>query len=72
MAGLGPVIVTERKAGQFIHLSRNPHYWNSGPGGRRLPYLDAVRLEIQQNREAEMLRFRRGELHLVNKLDAEL
>lgn len=72
MAGLGPFTVSERKAGQYLHLTRNPHYWKMGPGGRRLPYLDAIRLEIQQNREAEMLRFRRGELHLVNKLDAEL
>jgi peptide/nickel transport system substrate-binding protein len=72
MAGLGPFTVSERKAGQFIHLARNPNYWKTAGGGRRLPYLDGVRLEILQNREAEMLRFRRGELHLVNKLDAEL
>jgi peptide/nickel transport system substrate-binding protein len=31
-----------------------------------------VRLVIQQNRETEMLRFRRGEIDLINSLDAKL
>lgn len=72
MAVLGPFHVANRKPGEYIQLARNPNYWKTGPGGRRLPYLDGVRLEIQQNRELELLRFRRGELHLLNKLDATL
>src|SRR5262249_3641347 len=34
--------------------------------GRALPYLDSIRLSIQQNRTMEMLRFPRCELHLIN------
>jgi peptide/nickel transport system substrate-binding protein len=34
--------------------------------GRQLPYLDSVRLEIEQNPEIEALRFRRGEIQLID------
>jgi peptide/nickel transport system substrate-binding protein len=70
--GLGPFIVAEYKAGNYILLRRNPHYWKHDAQGRPLPYLDAIRLEIQQNRDLEMMRFRRGELQLMENLDADL
>jgi peptide/nickel transport system substrate-binding protein len=66
-AALGPFRIAEHKPGSFILLARNPNYWKTDRG-RRLPYLDAVRLEIQQNRELELLRFRRGEVHLISSL----
>ncbi len=70
-AVLGPFIVGDYKPGVYLQLDRNPNYWKTGPGGRRLPYLDSIRLDIQQNREIELLRFRRGELQLINKLEPE-
>lgn len=66
MAALGPFYVAEHKAGSYILLKRNPNYWKKDPGGHQLPYIDAVRLEIEQNREIEALRYRRGEIHLIN------
>lgn len=71
-AALGPFFVKEYKPGQYVQLDRNTYYWKTNAQGKRLPYLDGVRLEIQTNREMELLRFRRGELHLVNQLDAEM
>ncbi len=71
MASLGPFSVGEYKRGSHVLLERNPHYWRKDKTGRALPYLDAIRLEILQNRETELLRFRRGEFHLINKLDPE-
>jgi peptide/nickel transport system substrate-binding protein len=56
----------------LVLLRRNPYYWKRDEKGRRLPYLDAIRLEIQQNRETEVLRFQQGQLHLINSLDATL
>jgi len=53
-------------------LRRNPHYWKTDGTGKRLPYLDSIRLDIQANRETELLRFRRGQLHLVDKLEPEM
>lgn len=70
-AVLGPFYVAHHKPGSYVLLKRNPYYWKRDATGRRLPYFDAVRLDIQQNRDIEMLRFRRGEIQLINSLDAE-
>lgn len=69
---LGPFYMAEYKAGSYVLLRRNPHYWQRDEAGRPLPYLDSIRLDIQKNRDLEMLRFRRGQLHLINNLDPEL
>lgn len=71
VAVLGPFAVAEHKSGQYVMLKRNPNYWKVGPDGKRLPRVDSVRLDIQANREIELLRFRRGELHLIDKLEPE-
>ncbi len=70
-AGLGPFIVEEIKAGSYILLKRNGRFWKRDAAGKQLPYLQAVRLDIQRNRDFELVRFRRGELDLVNNLDPE-
>jgi peptide/nickel transport system substrate-binding protein len=71
MAVLGPYYVGENKAGSYLILKRNPNYWGKDPSGRPLPYIESVRLDIQQNRDIEMLRLTRGEIHFINSLDAE-
>jgi len=71
MAVLGPYYVGENKAGSYLILKRNPNYWEKDPAGRPLPYIESVRLDIQQNRDIEMLRLTRGEIHFINSIDAE-
>jgi peptide/nickel transport system substrate-binding protein len=71
MAVLGPYYVAENKAGSYLVLQRNPNYWKHDDSGRPLPYIDSVRLDIQQNRDLELLRIERGEIDLVNSIDAE-
>ncbi|HEX6502017.1 MAG TPA: ABC transporter substrate-binding protein [Terriglobales bacterium] len=71
MAVLGPYYVAENKAGAYLILQRNPNYWKHDAAGRQLPYIDSVRLDIQQNRDLELLRLERGEIDLVNSIDAE-
>ena len=70
-AVLGPFDVLEYKAGNYVLLERNPHYWRHDSAGRQLPYIQTVRLDIQSNRDTEMLRLVRGEIHFINSLDAE-
>ena len=70
-AVLGPFMVAEYKAGSTLLLQRNPHYWKKDSSGRQLPYLDSIRLDIQANRDVEMLRFKRGELDLINVIDSD-
>jgi peptide/nickel transport system substrate-binding protein len=71
MAVLGPYHVAENKAGSYLLLKRNPHYWKHDASGRQLPYIDSIRLDIQQNRDMEMLRLVRGEIDFINSLDAD-
>jgi len=71
MAFLGPFYVAEYKAGSYVLLQKNPNYWKHDEQGHPVPYVDTIRLDIQRNRDIELLRFRRGELQLINRLDAE-
>lgn len=66
-SGLGPFLVAERRPGVSIVLKRNPSYWK-----RPLPMLDAIRIDIEQNRDLELLRFHRGEIQLIDKLTPDL
>ncbi|HVP51321.1 MAG TPA: ABC transporter substrate-binding protein [Terriglobales bacterium] len=70
-AVLGPFYVADYKPDSYVLLKRNPNYWRRDATGRQLPYLDAVRLGIQPNRDIEMMNFRRGEIDLINWLDSE-
>src|SRR5450755_164267 len=70
-AVLGPFMVAEYKAGSSLLLRRNPNYWKKDSQGRRLPYLDSIRLDTQTNLDVEMLRFKRGELDLINVINSD-
>jgi peptide/nickel transport system substrate-binding protein len=71
MAVLGPFMVADYKPGATVLLKRNPNYWKTDVQGRKLPYLDSISLDIQPNRDVEMLRFKRSEIDLINSLDSE-
>jgi peptide/nickel transport system substrate-binding protein len=71
MAVLGPFLVSDYKPGATVLLKRNPNYWKTDDQRRKLPYLDTIELDIQPNRDVEMLRFKRGEIELINSLDSE-
>jgi peptide/nickel transport system substrate-binding protein len=71
MAVLGPFMVADYKPGSTVLLKRNPNYWKTDAKGQKLPYLDSIKLDIQPNRDVEMLRFKRGEIDLINSIDSE-
>ncbi len=71
MAVLGPFYVSDYKAGSEVLLRKNPNYWKRDAQGHSLPYVESIRLDIQRNRDIELMRFRRGELQIINRLDAE-
>jgi peptide/nickel transport system substrate-binding protein len=68
-AVLGPFVLEEHRAGAFLVLKRNPNYWKKDKDGQALPYLDAIRIEIQGNPELESMRFRRGQFHLMSFIE---
>jgi len=70
-ASAGPFFVSEYRSGVAVLLKRNPWYWKRDSTGRPLPYLDSIHLDIQTNRDIEAVRFVRGEIDLMRKLDPE-
>ncbi len=71
LAVLGSYYVAENKAGAYLLLKKNPNYWKKDSSGHALPYIESVRLDIESNRDIEMLRLSRGEISFINSLDAE-
>lgn len=68
MPTAGPFHVTAYTPGAVLTLSRNPYYWKTAEG-RRLPYLDSLRLEIRQDRSLEVSSLLSGELDLSSAVD---
>jgi peptide/nickel transport system substrate-binding protein len=68
---LGIFQIDDYKPGSYVRLRRNPNYWKKDASGRRLPYVDALRLEVTQNRDLELVRLSRGELHFVSTVSPE-
>lgn len=71
MAVLGPFYIADYKPGSYVYLRKNGNYWKKDAQGHKLPLLDAVKLDIQPNRDIELMRFKRGELDLINVLDTD-
>ena len=67
----GPYVVTNYDRGRSLRLHRNPHYWKHDGSGAALPYVEAIRLDVLNNREQEQIRFLRGEYQLMESLPAE-
>ncbi|HUI81657.1 MAG TPA: ABC transporter substrate-binding protein [Bryobacteraceae bacterium] len=68
MPTAGPFHVAEYQPGAEISLVRNPYYWKT-VDGRRLPYLDGIRLKIRQDRALEVNDLLSGELDLIDSVD---
>lgn len=66
MAGLGPFVLGQYTAGQRLVLRKNPHYWQAGK-----PKLDEVEIVFTPDQTAEVLRFRQGEIDLVQRPPAK-
>jgi peptide/nickel transport system substrate-binding protein len=70
MAVLGPYYVAENHAGSWLLLQRNPNYWKHDRAGHPLPRIDSIRIDVEPNREIEMLRFLHGQVDFINSVDA--
>ena len=65
---LGPFSAAEQRPGEYVLLKRNANYWKKDPSGHQLPYLLSVRLYILSNRDTELIRFRQGDIQLINNM----
>lgn len=69
--GTGPFHLKIARAGEVIVLERNPHYWGRDTNGAALPYLDAVRITMVQDKQMEVAQFLKGHLNMVLELSLE-
>jgi oligopeptide transport system substrate-binding protein len=67
--GTGPFRFRSWDEGQDLILLKNEHYFEKDSGGRRLPYLDAVKITFNEEKAAEFLLFRQGQLDFINEID---
>ena len=70
IVGLGPFRLKEYQPGDRVILERNPHYWKKDGQGQRLPYLDELVFLTIPSEDAQVMRYERGEIHLLSRFSA--
>lgn len=67
--GTGPFRFKSWEEGQNLILLKNLHYFEKDSAGRPLPYLDAVKITLFDEKATEFLLFRQGQLDFINEID---
>lgn len=68
--GTGPFKFTLWEEGQILLLSKNDHYFEKDSIGKKLPYLDGIKVSFLDSKATEFLEFTQGKLDFVNDIDA--
>ena len=68
--GTGPFQFVAWEEGQALIMKKNPNYFERDEQGRRLPYLDGVKVSFNDSKATEFLLFRQGKLEFINDIDA--
>lgn len=68
--GTGPFQFAAWIEGQALVLKKNPHYFEKDDNGKRLPYLDGVKITFYDSKATEFLLFREKQLDFINDIDA--
>lgn len=68
--GTGPFQFVAWEEGQALILKKNPVYFEVDEEGRRLPYLEGVKVSFNDSKATEFLLFRQGKLDFINDIDA--
>ncbi|HVF82174.1 MAG TPA: ABC transporter substrate-binding protein [Flavisolibacter sp.] len=68
--GTGPFQFVAWEEGQAMVLKKNPSYFERDETGKRLPYLDGIKISFYDSKATEFLLFRQGKLHFINDIDA--
>ncbi|MBI1782923.1 MAG: ABC transporter substrate-binding protein, partial [Sphingobacteriales bacterium] len=68
--GTGPFRLKEWAEGQALILTKNENYFEQDEYGRRLPYLDAIKISFLDSKATEFLEFQQGRLDFIDDIDA--
>jgi peptide/nickel transport system substrate-binding protein len=66
--GTGPYQMAEFRPGSQAVYRRNPTYWKKTADGSAVPYIDEVRIILQQDSSAALLQLRAGDLDLITPI----
>jgi oligopeptide transport system substrate-binding protein len=67
--GTGPFKFFKWEEGEAMILKRNSNYFEKDQKGRKLPYLDGIRISFINNKATEFLEFRQGKFDFVNDIE---
>lgn len=67
--GTGPFQFSSWEEGQALILKKNPNYFEKDETGKRLPYLDAIKVSFFDSKATEFLMFRQNQLDFINDID---
>jgi peptide/nickel transport system substrate-binding protein len=65
MVGTGAFLLESFISSQKVVFKKNPRYWKKDAKGNPLPYLDRIVYMIVSDQNAELLRFKRGEIDFL-------
>lgn len=68
--GTGPFKFVAWEEGQALVMKKNPNYFETDEGGKRLPYLDGIKVSFYDSKATEFLLFRQKKLDFINDIDA--
>ena len=68
--GSGPFRFVAWEEGQAMVLKKNENYFETDSAGKRLPYLDGVKISFYDSKATEFLLFRQQKLDFINDIDA--
>ena len=60
--GTGPFVLASWQRGSKMVLKRNPYYWADGADGKKLPYLDAVDMQVGPDAATRILQLQGGQI----------
>jgi peptide/nickel transport system substrate-binding protein len=67
--GTGPFRFVAWEEDQALILKKNPNYFEKDSAGKRLPYLDGIKITFLQNKATEFLEFQQKRLEFINDID---
>lgn len=68
--GTGPFRFVDWEEGQALILARNEHYFEHDEQGKRLPYLDGIKISFYDSKATEFLLFRQKQLDFINDIES--
>lgn len=67
--GTGPFQMVAWEEGQALVMKKNPNYFEKDSTGKRLPYLDGIKISFLDNKATEFLEFQQKKLDFINDID---